>query len=87
MLSGSRTSCNKFSGSLTGSLTSFFNFNKIPEYVNEYKREFLFIRGLNKEFEYIINKLDKLNDGLFESNTVNRIKNYYEKIFTRTRKR
>ena len=59
---------------LSDALTSFFNFNKIPEYVNEYKREYLFIRGLNKELKYLINKLDNLNDGLFESNTVNRIK-------------
>ena len=50
------------------------NFNKIPTYANEYKREYLFIRGLNKEFKYLINKLDDLNNGLFESNTVNRIK-------------
>ena len=39
---------------LSDALTSFFNFNKIPEYVNEYKREYLFIRGLNKELKYLI---------------------------------
>ena len=59
---------------LSDALTSFLNFNKIPTYANEYKREYLFLRGLNKEFMYLINKLDNLNDGLFESNTVNRIK-------------
>ena len=48
--------------------------NKIPEYAIDYKREYLFIRGINKEFKYLINKLDDLNRGLFESNTVNRIK-------------
>ena len=76
MLSGSRTSCNKFSGSLT----SFLNFNKIPIYAIDYKREYLFIRGLNKEFMYLINKLDKINDGLFESNSVNRIKNIMKRF-------
>ena len=59
---------------LSDALTSFLNFNKIPTYANEYKREYLFIRGLNKEFMYLINKLDNLNDGLFESNSVNRVK-------------
>ena len=56
--------------------------NKIPIYAIDYKREYLFIRGLNKEFMYLINKLDNLNDGLFESNTVNRIK-YNMKRFLR----
>ena len=56
--------------------------NKIPEYAREYKKEYLYIRGLNKEFEYFINKLDKLNDGLFESPIANRIK-YNIKRFLR----
>ena len=56
--------------------------NKIPEYAREYKKEYFFIRGLNKEFVYFINKLDKLNDGLFESPIANRIK-YNMKRFLR----
>ena len=48
---------------------------KIPHYAENYKKEYLFIRGLNKEIKYIINKLDSLNHGLFESKTVVRIKN------------
>ena len=48
--------------------------NKIPEYAREYKKEYLFIIGINKEFKYFIDKLDKLNDGLFESPIANRIK-------------
>ena len=55
---------------------------KIPFYATEYKREYLFIRGLNKEFKYLINKLDNLNKGLFESNLSNRIK-YNMKRFLR----
>ena len=58
---------------LIGKMTENAN-NKIPEYAIDYKREYLFIRGINKEFKYLINKLDDLNRGLFESNTVNRIK-------------
>ena len=60
--------------------------NKIPEYAREYKREYQFIRGLNKEFKYLINKLDDLNNGLFESNISNRIK-YFMKRFLRAQEK
>ena len=56
--------------------------NKIPPYAREYKKEYLFIRGINKEFKYFIDKLDDLNDGLFESHRANRIK-YFMKRFLR----
>ena len=56
--------------------------NKIPEYARDYKKEYLYIRGLNKDFKYLINKLDDLNNGLFESNISNRIK-YNMKRFLR----
>ena len=56
--------------------------NKIPPYAKNFKKEYLFIRGINKEFKYFKNKLDKLNDGLFESNISNRIK-YNMKRFLR----
>ena len=56
--------------------------NKIPQYVGEYKKEYLFIRGINKEFKYFINKLDDLNNGLFESHRADRIK-YNLKRFLR----
>ena len=48
--------------------------SKIPVYAREYKREYQFIRGINKDFKYLINKLDNLNNGLFESKLVDRIK-------------
>ena len=28
--------------------------NKIPEYARDYKKEYLFIRGINKEFKLIL---------------------------------
>ena len=56
--------------------------NKIPEYAREYKKEYLYIRGLNKEFKYLKNKLVDLNNGLFESNIADRIK-YFMKRFLR----
>ena len=57
-------------------------YTKIPHYARDYKKEYLFIIGLNKEFKYLINKLDNLNNGLFESNISNRIK-YNMKRFLR----
>ena len=57
-----------------GSLAHFSNYqncikstNKIPEYAKDYKKEYLFIRGINKEFKYFYNHLDEVNDGLFKS--------------------
>ena len=72
-------------------LSNYQNFvkstnNKIPEYATNYKKEYLFIRGLNKEFKYFINKLDDLNNGLFESPIANRIK-YIMKRFLRAQER
>ena len=55
--------------------------DKIPPYAKDYKKEYFFIKGLNKEFEYFINKLDKLNDGLFESNIADRIKYIMKRFF------
>ena len=72
---------NKLSGAYS-EFKSFIKSNKIPEYAKEYKREYQFIRGLNKEFEYFIKKLDDLNNGLFETNSANSIK-YYMKRFLR----
>ena len=68
---------------ISGAYSEFHNFiksNKIPEYAREYKREYQFIRGLNKEFGYFIKKLNDLNKGLFESNLTNRIKNFMKRF-------
>ena len=70
---------------LIGKMTENEN-NKIPHYAREYKKEYLFIRGINKEFEYFINKLDRLNHGLFESNIADRIK-YNMKRFVRAQEK
>ena len=61
---------------------NFIKQNKIPEYAKEYKREYLFIRGLNINFKYFIKKLDDLNNGLFETDLTKSIK-YYMKGFLR----
>ena len=61
---------------------NFIKQNKIPEYAKEYKREYLFIRGLNINLKYFIKKLDDLNNGLFETDLTKSIK-YYMKGFLR----
>ena len=71
---------------LSGAYSEFKSFiksnNKIPEYAEEYKREYLFVRGLNINLEYFIKKLDDLNNGLFETDLTKSIK-YYIKRFLR----
>ena len=37
----------------TVGVSGFTSKNKIPEYAREYKREYQFIRGINKEFRYL----------------------------------
>ena len=61
---------------------NFIKQNKIPEYAKEYKREYLFIRGLNINLKYFIKKLNDLNNGLFETELTKSIK-YYMKGFLR----
>ena len=47
--------------------------NKIPEYAREYKKEYLYIRGINKEFKYFYNHLDEINNGVFKSKRSDRL--------------
>ena len=54
--------------------------SKIPIYASNFKREYLFIRGLNKYFKCFSKKLDSLNHGLFESNISNTIKKYMKRF-------
>ena len=61
-------------GGLTGKKS------KIPIYASDFKREYLFIRGLNTYFKCFTKKLDCLNHGLFESNISNTIKKYMKRF-------
>ena len=76
---------------IAGTFSNYQNFikstnNKIPEYARGCKREYQFIRGINKEFGYLKNKLDNLNNGLFESYIADRIK-YFMKRFLRAQEK
>ena len=70
-----------------GSTTHFSDFknfikmnNKIPHYAREYKREYLFIRGLNKEFKYFIDNIDEPTRVLFLNNKVGKIEDLINKF-------
>ena len=76
---------NKLSGAYS-EFKSFIKSNKIPEYAREYKREYQFIRGLNKEFKYFVDNIDNATTGLFESHRVDGIK-YSIKRFLRAQEK
>ena len=60
--------------------------SKIPEYAREYKKEYLLIRGINKEFKYFVDNIDEASRGLFENYRVVRIK-YFIKRFLKGQER
>ena len=60
--------------------------NKSPEYARDYKKEYLFIIGLDKEFKYLVDNINDATRGLFESHKVDRIK-YFIKRFLRGQER
>ena len=55
------------------------NQNKIPEYARDFKREWQYIRGINKECGEFINRLHSGRD-IFNSPPANRLKKYIREI-------
>ena len=56
--------------------------NKIPPHATNYKKEYLFIRGINKEIKYFIDNIERSTTDLFKSHKVDRIM-YFMKRFLR----
>ena len=54
--------------------------NKIPEYAMDFKNEYLFIRGINKEFKYFVENINEATRGLFENHRVDKIKKFITKF-------
>ena len=54
--------------------------NKIPEYARDFKNEWLFLRGINKEIKYFVDNIDEARYGLFENTRVDTIKNFIKKF-------
>ena len=55
--------------------------NKIPEYARDFKNEYLFIRGINKEFKYFFDNINEATRGLFEIHRFDKIKKNLLKNF------
>ena len=68
----------------TVGVAGFTSFNKIPEYAREYKREYQFIRGINKEVKYLIDFKNNCNN--FKSHKLDRIMKFI-KIFLRAQEK
>ena len=60
--------------------------SKIPEYARDYKKEYLLIIGINKEFKYFVDNINESTRGLFENHRVVRIK-YFIKRFLKGQER
>ena len=56
----------------TVGVSGFTSKNKMPEYAREYKREYQFIRGINKEFKYIKDFMENC-DNEFKSHKLDNI--------------
>ena len=54
--------------------------NKIPEYARNFKNEYLFIRGINKEMESFVKKYLTDTTELFVSSYNDRIKSFIKKF-------
>ena len=61
-------------------VTGVTSFNKVPEYARNFKNEYLFIRGINKELKYFVDKINEAYRGLFENHRVDRIKKFIKKF-------
>ena len=40
----------------------------IPDYAKDYKNEYLFIRGIDKQFKYFLDNIEKADQGVFQNN-------------------
>lgn len=52
---------------------------KIPDYAKDYKNEYLFLRGIDKEFEYFLDNFSFYDKGLFNDIKVDRIIKFLDK--------
>ena len=54
--------------------------NKISEYARDFRNEYLFIRGIDKQFKYFLDNINDATRGLFQNHRVDRIKKYIKKF-------
>ena len=46
---------------------------KVPDYAKDYKNEFLFIKGIDKCFEYFLDNMNRADRGVFQNHKVEKI--------------
>ena len=54
--------------------------DKIPPYASQFRKEWLYIRGINKELYYIVDNIFKSKEGLFQNSRVARIKKFIKRF-------
>ena len=54
--------------------------NKILKYALKFKKEYLYIRGINKELKYFVDNIDEATRGLFQNHRVARIKKFIKRF-------
>ena len=54
--------------------------SKIPEYAMDFKNEYLFIRGINKEFKHVVENINEATRRLFENHRDDKIKKFIKKF-------
>ena len=54
--------------------------DKIPEYAQQFRKEWMFIRGVNKEFKYFVDNIDEATSVLFQNHRVARIKKFIKRF-------
>ena len=70
----------------TVGVSGFTSKNKIPQYAREYKREYQFIRGINKEFKYFVDNLGEPTHVLFLNKKVSKIKDLIERFLKKQKR-
>ena len=51
--------------------------SKIPDYARNYRNEYLFMRGIDKEFKYFLENINDATRGVFQNHRVDKIKKIY----------
>ena len=54
--------------------------SKIPDYARDYRNGYLFIKGIDKCFEYFLDNMNKATSGVFENHRVDKIKKFIDKF-------
>ena len=54
--------------------------SKIPDYAKDFRNEYLFIRGIDKQFKYFLDNINDATRGIFQNHRVEIIKKHIKKF-------